>query len=117
MQVQILEQTIFNFLILEKSRFPPKKFYNINYCASERHIGSCVIWPVRNRNVFKIMYQSFASKYDSIIDSQISFALTFAVLVIGVLVLIFFMKNHQVFLHQSFRESHQAKKYFLILSK
>ena len=31
MQVQILEQTIFNFLILGKSRFPPKKFYNINY--------------------------------------------------------------------------------------
>ena len=31
MQVQILEQTIFNFLILGKSRFPPKRFYNIDY--------------------------------------------------------------------------------------
>ena len=31
MHVQIIEQTIFNFLILGKSRFPPKKFYNINY--------------------------------------------------------------------------------------
>ena len=30
-QVQILEQTIFQFLILGKSRFPPKKFYNVNY--------------------------------------------------------------------------------------
>ena len=31
MQVQSSEQTLFNFLILGKSRFPPKKFYNINY--------------------------------------------------------------------------------------
>ena len=39
MQVQILEQTIFNFLILGKSRFPPKKFYNINYwCAQIDHL-------------------------------------------------------------------------------
>ena len=31
MQVQTSEQTFFNFLILETSRFPPKKFYNIDY--------------------------------------------------------------------------------------
>ena len=30
-QAQTSEQTFFNFLILGKSRFPPKKFYNINY--------------------------------------------------------------------------------------
>ena len=31
MHAQAAEQILFNFLILEKSRFPPKKFYNINY--------------------------------------------------------------------------------------
>ena len=30
-QVQMSEKTIFQFLILGKSRFPPKKFYNVNY--------------------------------------------------------------------------------------
>ena len=28
-----IKQMFFNFLILGKSRFPPKKFYNINYWA------------------------------------------------------------------------------------
>ena len=31
LQFQISEQTVFNFLILWKSRFHPKKFYNIDY--------------------------------------------------------------------------------------
>ena len=31
MHFQSAEQTLFNFLILGKSRFPPKKFYNIDY--------------------------------------------------------------------------------------
>ena len=31
-QVQTLEQTLFKILILGKSRFPPKKFYNIDSC-------------------------------------------------------------------------------------
>ena len=30
-QFQTSEQTLFDFLILGKSRFPAKKFYNINY--------------------------------------------------------------------------------------
>ena len=37
MQAQSSQQTLFIFLILGKSRFPPKKFYNINY--SERRGG------------------------------------------------------------------------------
>ena len=42
MQVQILEQTIFNSLIFGKFRFLPKKFYNINYWSSgygRRHMS------------------------------------------------------------------------------
>ena len=35
-QVQTSEQTYFNFFILGKSRFPPKKFYNINYMKVSR---------------------------------------------------------------------------------
>ena len=31
MDVQSAEQTLFNFVILGKSGFPPKQFYNINY--------------------------------------------------------------------------------------
>ena len=34
MHVQSAEQILFNFLILGKSRFPPKKFYNIDYWRS-----------------------------------------------------------------------------------
>ena len=30
-QIQSSEQTLFNFLILGKYGFPPKKFYNIDY--------------------------------------------------------------------------------------
>ena len=36
MKVQTLEQTLIYFFILEKSRFPPKKFYNINYMVNCR---------------------------------------------------------------------------------
>jgi len=32
-QAQISEQTFFNLLILEKSRFPQKKVYNMNFCS------------------------------------------------------------------------------------
>ena len=39
MQFQTLEQTLFNFLILGKSRFPPKKFYNINQWPKHTWIG------------------------------------------------------------------------------
>ena len=40
MQVQTSEQTFFDFLILGKSRFPPKKVYNINYWSrvSPKHV-------------------------------------------------------------------------------
>ena len=55
MQVQILEQTIFNFLILGKSRFPPKKFYNINFCIIERENiaegGKERFWRNVNKNL------------------------------------------------------------------
>ena len=41
MQVQTLEQTLFNILILGKSRFLPKKFYNIDYrWFTETSLGS-----------------------------------------------------------------------------
>ena len=40
-QVQTSEQTLFNFLILGKSRFPPKKFYNINYSRGKETIFIC----------------------------------------------------------------------------
>ena len=39
MQVQTPEQTLFYFLIMGKSRFPPKKFYNINYLQKKNFHG------------------------------------------------------------------------------
>ena len=39
MQVQLSQQTLFNFLFLEQSKFPPKKFYNINFWPIDFGIG------------------------------------------------------------------------------
>ena len=51
-EVQILEQTIFHFLILGKSRFPQKKFYNINYWADPiLHVNIGMLSPCTNRTV------------------------------------------------------------------
>ena len=43
-QVQTLDKILFNFLILGKSRFPTKKFYNIDYRAQHSYDPSQVLY-------------------------------------------------------------------------
>ena len=49
MQVQALEQTFVNFLVLGKSRFYPKMFYNI------------YSWPKNNTDNDEDLYETFLS--------------------------------------------------------
>ena len=51
MKVQTLEQTLIYFFILEKSRFPPKKFYNINYWSH------CPVVPSLPLSVAPFLFQ------------------------------------------------------------
>ena len=42
-QVQISQQTFINLIILGKYRFPPKKFYNINYSSKVNLPGAEIV--------------------------------------------------------------------------
>ena len=58
-QVHASEQTFFNFLILWKSRFPPKKFYNIDYWSFLLMVKNIVIHF--NLNIIELKYQIWAT--------------------------------------------------------
>ena len=60
-QVQSSEQTLFNFLILGKSRFPQKKFYNINSREKCHFTLFFLLWSLPKMFRLILAYSLFVS--------------------------------------------------------
>ena len=57
MQVQTSEQTFLNFLNVGKSRFPPKKFYNINYKVASVYFPPFLKGLFRICQIFNLLWE------------------------------------------------------------